>query len=227
MRIKRTQIPSSNSDPQPYWKPWKRKESSTNFQDKLLIPLPISHPVFIAVSIYNRDSDQPIPTECDLCWDILRSIEDCYGDIQAMNSVQRYRGGGAKTDSSLDSLDSQSSGDTKDRESRDSVDVVGGSETLPMNRTPGSQITITANNAQEISETINNAGNRSSTGSNNTNTSYHWTLSNLEGANNQFSRRRNNSSGQNNNTETIRVDLASPESLEDSSRVFSAYGTTV
>lgn len=195
-------------------------------QDKLLIPLPISHPVFIAVSIYNRDSDQPIPTECDLCWDILRSIEDCYGDIQAMNSVQRYRGGGAKTDSSMDSLDSQSSGDTKDRDSRDSVDVVGGSETLPMNR-PGSQITITANNAQEISETINNVGNRSSTGSNNTNTSYHWTLSNLEAANNQFNRRRNNSSSQNNNTETIRVDLASPESLEDSSRVFSAYGTTV
>lgn len=206
----------------------------------------------IAISIYNRDSDLPITLESDLCWDILKSIEDCNGDIQAMNSVARYKGGGPGIDSSMDSLGSQSSGDTKD-----SIDnMMGATETLPCtNRSimpniqqqtaSQQQITITTNNTQEIiNETLNNFTNRSHSSSlnslqNNNNgnnqaattpSSVHWTLSNLNG-NNQLNRRRNNSSS--NNTETVRVDLASPEDISldtDSSRVVfnaSAYGTTV
>lgn len=213
-----------------------------------MIPLPVPHPVFISIAIFNRDSDQPISVESDLCWDILKSIEDCYGDIQAMNSVARYRGGGIGIDSSMDSLGTQSSGDTKD-----SIDIVGGTETLPCtNRSilpnpqtqqpqQTTQINITSNTQhQEIlteNLTRSHSNSISSLHSNNQNnnsattpSSYHWTLSNLNG-NNQLGRRRNNSNS--NNTETVRVDLASPEDISldtDSSRVVfnaSAYGTTV
>lgn len=242
---------TSTSESKLYWKPWKRKRTNNEKWEKLLIPLPIPHPVHIAIMIFNRDSDLPIAMESDLCWDILKSIEDCYGDIQAMNCVARYRGGGHGIDSSMDSLGSQSSRDTKD-----SIDIVGGSETLPctnrsiMPNIQQTQITITTNSTQEIlDETLNRNLNLSlinrshssslnslhSNGNQNsaaTPTSYHWTLSNLNG-NNQNRRRINSGSNNNNNTETIRVDLASPEdiSLEtDSSRVVfsaSAYGTTV
>lgn len=238
----------STGDSTLYWKPWKRKRIPNDRWEKLLIPLPIPHPVHIAISIYNRDSDLPITLESDLCWDILKSIEDCNGDIQAMNSVARYKGGGPGIDSSMDSLGSQSSGDTKDI-----IDMMGATETLPCtNRSimpniqqqtaSQQQITITTNNTQEIiNETLNNFTNRSHSSSLNslqnnqantatTPSSVHWTLSNLNG-NNQLNRRRNNSSS--NNTETVRVDLASPEDISldtDSSRVVfnaSAYGTTV
>lgn len=64
------------------WRPWKRKESSNNSYEKLLIPLPIPHPVHIAIAIHNRDSEQPIPMDSEICWDILRAIEDCHGDVQ-------------------------------------------------------------------------------------------------------------------------------------------------
>ena len=199
----------------------------------MLIPLPIPHPVHIAISIYNRDSDQPIPLDSDLCWDILRSIEECYGDIEAFNSVTRFRS--FAIDSSNDSLDSSSSsggGDMKDVDSRESVD---GTETLPCtNRALGiTQITITPNNAEDIAESINAASIRaiSQSASTNsitpTNTSYHWTLSNLESTS-EFNRRRHNSG----NNETVRVDLASPEDISmDEQRIVlssgSAYGTTV
>lgn len=49
---------------------------------KLLIPLPIPHPVHIAISIHNRDSEQPIPLDSEICWDILKAVEECNGDIQ-------------------------------------------------------------------------------------------------------------------------------------------------
>lgn len=237
MRMRRTPTPSASEDVQEHWKPWKRKKLNVSRCEKMLIPLPIPHPVHIAISIYNRDSDQPIPLDSDLCWDILRSIEECYGDIQALNSVTRFRS--FAIDSSNDSLDSSSSsggGDMKDVDSRESVD---GTETLPCtNRSLGpTQITITSNNAEEIVESINagvSVGSRviSHSASSNsitpTNTSYHWTLSNLESTS-EFSRRRNNSGS---NNETVRVDLASPEDISmDEQRIVlssgSAYGTTV
>jgi hypothetical protein len=234
--MRRTPVPGASEEAKDPWKPWKRRKLNANRIEKLLIPLPIPHPVHIAISIYNRDSDQPIPLDSDLCWDILRSIEECYGDIEALNSVTRFRS--FAIDSSNDSLDSSSSsggGDMRDADSRESVD---GTETLPCtNRTLAiNQITITPNNAEDIDESINSvvaATNRvmSHSASSNsitpTNTSYHWTLSNLE-SNSEFNRRRHNSS----NNETVRVDLASPEDISmDEQRIVlssgSAYGTTV
>lgn len=236
VRMRRTPTPGVTEDVKDQWKPWKRKKLAANRCEKMLIPLPIPHPVHIAISIYNRDSDQPIPLDGDLCWDILRSIEECYGDIEALNSVTRFRS--FAIDSSNDSLDSSSSSgnspDMKDVDSRESVD---GTETLPCtNRSMGiTQITITPNNTEDIVESINAGvavGSRiiSHSASSNsitpTNTSYHWTLSNLE-ATSEFNRRRNNS-----NNETVRVDLASPEDISmDDTRIVlssgSAYGTTV
>lgn len=231
--MRRTPASGTSEDVKDQWKPWKRKKLNANRFEKMLIPLPIPHPVHIAISIYNRDSDQPIPLDSDLCWDILRSIEECYGDIEAFNSVTRFRS--FAIDSSNDSLDSSSSsggGDMKDVDSRESVD---GTETLPCtNRALGiTQITITPNNAEDIAESINAASIRaiSQSASTNsitpTNTSYHWTLSNLESTS-EFNRRRHNSG----NNETVRVDLASPEDISmDEQRIVlssgSAYGTTV
>lgn len=48
----------------------------------MLIPLPIPHPVHISIAIYNRDSEQPIPLDSEICWEILKAIEDCQSDIQ-------------------------------------------------------------------------------------------------------------------------------------------------
>jgi hypothetical protein len=236
--MRRSQTASTNESTK-NWKPWKRRKADTNKCEKLLIPLPIPHPVHIAISIYNRDSLQPISIDSDACWDILRSIEECYGDIEALNSVVRYRGSDATGISSNDSLDStsvSSGGEIKDMCSRESVD---GAETLPCtNRSllPMAQITITSNNVQEIAESINSGGignlishSNSSHSITPTNTSFHWTLRTLEST--DFNRRRNNSSSVN---ETVRVDLASPEDISmDEQRVVlsnsSAYGlgTTV
>lgn len=205
------------------WRPWKRKPSDRGSNGKLLIPLPIPHPVHIAIAIHNRDTEQPIQLDSELCWDILRSIEDCQGDVevslpktnkflwscyksnflfdhfQAANIVSRYRGGAA--DSSLDSLDSTSNESQSQISSgtRGSVEeVANGTETLPCGN-------------REVSTTVTQSNQEQTPG-------FHWTLSNLQTA------RRNN-------TGTVRVDLASPEDISldtDSSRVvFSAYGTTV
>lgn len=223
------------------WKPWKRMKP-VNKCEKLLIPLPIPHPVHIAISIFNRDSDQPIPLDLDLCWDILRSIEECYGDMEALNSVMRYRG--SQMDStSNDSLDStcSSGAEIKDIDSRESVD---GTETLPCTNTrsmlpSNAQITITSNDVQAIAESITSGvgviGNlishsNSSNSITPTNISYHWTLSNLESS--DYNRRRNNNGNNNANNDTVRVDLASPEDISmDEQRVVlsnsSTYGTTV
>lgn len=70
------------------WKRWKRKPIAKNtVADKMLIPLPIPHPVYIAIGIYNRDSDQPIPLDSEICWDILKAVEECNGDIQVSLSI--------------------------------------------------------------------------------------------------------------------------------------------
>lgn len=46
--------------------------------DKLVIPLPVPHPAHIAVTIYNRDTDDPIPLESEICQNILRGIEESH-----------------------------------------------------------------------------------------------------------------------------------------------------
>ncbi|XP_076309082.1 uncharacterized protein LOC143224723 isoform X2 [Tachypleus tridentatus] len=58
------------------WKyPWKhpRKEFRP---EKLLIPLPISHPAQIAVIIFNRENEDPIALESEACQCILKAIEE-------------------------------------------------------------------------------------------------------------------------------------------------------
>lgn len=211
------------------WKPWKRKPIAKNLAaEKMLIPLPIPHPVHIAIAIHNRDSEQPIPLDSEICWDILKAIEECNGDIQAANMVARYRGGGNNgaitgAESSIDSLDDDDDEEDDDEESsstnhsqtsygtRDSLAAAGGTETLPC----GGNIDNNSVNQRAVSTTVNDNNQQSK--------SFQWTLSNWGAA--QAARRRNNSG-------TVRVDLASPEDIsldtDNSSRVvFSAYGTTV
>lgn len=102
----------------------------------------------------------------------------------------------------MDSLGSQSSSAT-----HDSITAAGGTETLQCGN-------------REIQPIVPATVNQTTTA---TSSGYHWTLSNW-GAQ-QATRRRNNSN-------TVRVDLASPEDIsldtDNSTRVvFSAYGTTV
>lgn len=66
--------------------PWK-KHSQPYSADKLLIPLPVPHPAHIAVTIYNRDADEPIPLESDICQSILRGIEESHG---CSHEIGRY-----------------------------------------------------------------------------------------------------------------------------------------
>ncbi|XP_015590720.1 uncharacterized protein LOC107265616 isoform X2 [Cephus cinctus] len=102
-RIRRRTM-SSNGTGETRWQPWKRQMRPYS-AEKLLIPLPIPHPAHIAVTIHNRDSEEPIPLDSEICQNILRAIEESPGEM-ATESVSRYRGGG---DSSFDSVASQSS----------------------------------------------------------------------------------------------------------------------
>ncbi|XP_034132781.1 uncharacterized protein LOC117586652 isoform X2 [Drosophila guanche] len=199
-------IPKAGQDGQKPWRPWKQQCGDKSVTENLLIPLPVPHPVHIAIAIFNRDTEQPIPLDSELVWEILKSIEDCQGgDAMAVQSVARYRG--AVIESSNDSLDSSSSiGSTRDSGSGSvSGSALGnGTETLPCgNREVCTQVKVDAEPPSGSS-------------------GFHWTLSNWGAA--QTARRRTNSN--------VRVDLASPEDISldtDSSRaVFNnAYGTTV
>ncbi|XP_011298454.1 uncharacterized protein [Fopius arisanus] len=86
------------------WQPWKR-EMRPYSAEKLLIPLPIPHPAHIAITIHNRDSEDPIPLDSEICQNILRAIEESPGEM-VIEIVGRFRGG---ADSSFDSVASQSS----------------------------------------------------------------------------------------------------------------------
>ncbi|XP_018574749.1 uncharacterized protein LOC108913652 [Anoplophora glabripennis] len=150
--------------------PWK-KQSRPFSPDKMVIPLPVPHPAHIAVTIYNRDSDDPIPLESDICQNILRGIEESHASPDD-SGIGRFRGGGDSFEAT------SSSSDTLDSPQLDAMEL---------NR--------------HSSEGV-----------------YQWTLSNWG------QRKRNNS-------DSVRVDLASPEDVtldSDSTRVvFSTYGTTV
>lgn len=99
---RRTLLSSGTGDGR--WQPWKR-QSHPYSAEKLLIPLLVPHPAHIAITIHNRDSEDPIPLDSELCQNILRAIEESPGEM-ATEVVSRYRGGG---DSSFDSVASQSS----------------------------------------------------------------------------------------------------------------------
>ncbi|XP_039440636.1 uncharacterized protein LOC120421483 isoform X2 [Culex pipiens pallens] len=205
VRARRSPIPMPKSHSS--WKPWKRKQTKKHASDKLLIPLPIPHPVHIAISIYNRDSDHPIPIESDICWDILRSIEECQGDLEALvrfreagvdgnRSVGISVDGLAAIDSSIDSLDSGSSNSG----TKDSMDMIAGaSETLPCTNREVTIIMPSNANGDELDNGVED-GKSTDEGDEDGPTApthFHWTLRNWGGGNGAQSvaaaRRRNTS----------------------------------
>ncbi|KMQ94296.1 hypothetical protein RF55_5560 [Lasius niger] len=109
-KIRRRMMTNDNFEGR--WQPWKRQIRPYS-AEKLVIPLPIPHPAHIAVTIHNRDSEDPITLDSELCQNILRAIEESPGEM-ATECVNRYRGGGdgdcgGGGDSSFDSVASQSS----------------------------------------------------------------------------------------------------------------------
>ncbi|KAG8229642.1 hypothetical protein J437_LFUL015593 [Ladona fulva] len=93
------------------WQPWKRK-SLPYSAEKLLIPLPVPHPAYIAVAIHNRDGEDPVPLDSELCQSILKAVEDYHhhssnqhsvdnpegSSRSELESVARYRGGSSHND---------------------------------------------------------------------------------------------------------------------------------
>lgn len=77
--------PFSDKTGKTQWMPWKTSSAVRKqyMAEKLLIPLPVPHPVVIAVTIHNRDSEQqPIPIDSDVCREIMRAVEDSHFDLQ-------------------------------------------------------------------------------------------------------------------------------------------------
>ncbi|KAB0793481.1 hypothetical protein PPYR_13101 [Photinus pyralis] len=109
--------------------PWK-KQLHPCMPDKLVIPLPIPHPAHIAITIYNRDSDDPILLESETCQNILRGIEESHSSPDDIG-ISRYRGGGdvfETASSSSETIESVDNGldDVKQSQSinQDSTDGV-------------------------------------------------------------------------------------------------------
>ncbi|BET01876.1 Hypothetical protein NTJ_14694 [Nesidiocoris tenuis] len=96
----------------PSVRPWKRPEHPYS-AEKLVIPLPVPHPAQIALTIYNRDTDNPIPVDSDTCKHVLRGLEE--GGDDGTGAVARYRGGGADVSGSVDSLSSSGGGGSSHR----------------------------------------------------------------------------------------------------------------
>ncbi|XP_049817861.1 uncharacterized protein LOC109609412 isoform X1 [Aethina tumida] len=93
------------------WMPWK-KQSRPYSPDKMVIPLPVPHPAHIAVTVFNRDSDDPIPLESETCQNILRGIEESHSSPDE-NGIGRFRGGADSFEtasSNSDTLDSPNIG---------------------------------------------------------------------------------------------------------------------
>ncbi|KDR19062.1 hypothetical protein L798_06418, partial [Zootermopsis nevadensis] len=109
---RRTTVSSSGSgNIVTMWQPWKQRCHSYS-AEKLLIPLPVPHPAHIAVTIHNRDSEDPIPLDSELCQNILKAVEDSHGHhfntqeaVEGVSgNVARFRGGG---DGNVNSVGSQ------------------------------------------------------------------------------------------------------------------------
>ncbi|XP_047024151.1 uncharacterized protein LOC124633100 [Helicoverpa zea] len=61
---------------------------------------PVPHPAAVALVLHNRESDNPVPLDSELCAEILRSLEDAPDCDDKHDSVERYRGGGSSGSSS-------------------------------------------------------------------------------------------------------------------------------
>ncbi|CAG4979420.1 unnamed protein product [Colias eurytheme] len=60
---------------------------------------PVPHPAAVALVLHNRESDNPVPLESELCAEILRSLEDAPDCDDRRDGVERYRGGGSEATS--------------------------------------------------------------------------------------------------------------------------------
>lgn len=78
---------SHRKDKQKSWYPWKRKRHEFK-AEKLIIPLPIPHPSHIAVIIFNRENEEPIPLESDICFEILKAIGDSYRNTSVTGYIR-------------------------------------------------------------------------------------------------------------------------------------------
>lgn len=91
---------NSSNTKKKMWMPWK-KHLKPYSPDKLVIPLPVPHPAHIAITIYNRDTDDPIPLESEICQNILRGIEESPAlpdDKGIMRCVDSYETASSSSD---------------------------------------------------------------------------------------------------------------------------------
>jgi hypothetical protein len=196
---RRNNVLSGNASIARMWQPWKR-HSLPYSAEKLLIPLPIPHPAHIAVTIHNRDSEDPIPLDFELCQNILKAVEDSHGHHfnteevleGVIRNVARFRGGGGDGgggDSSFDSV--------------------------------GSQISVTGVNGEDVGQEKGSGIGDGDRGGKQEGESYRWRQTEWAGA---TARRRNNSGSIRvdlASPEDVTLDT-------DATRVvFSSYGTTV
>ncbi|KAJ0176992.1 hypothetical protein K1T71_007001 [Dendrolimus kikuchii] len=56
---------------------------------------PVPHPATVAIVLHNRESDNPVPLDSEICAEILRSLEDAPDSDDKREDVERYRGGGS------------------------------------------------------------------------------------------------------------------------------------
>ncbi|KAJ2939185.1 hypothetical protein O0L34_g8499 [Tuta absoluta] len=80
---------------------------------------PVPHPAIVALVLHNRDSDNPVPLESELCADILRSLEDAPDSEDRRENIERYRGGGSEESSTAGSSASTPDDDTSSRQTVD------------------------------------------------------------------------------------------------------------
>ncbi|CAH0719614.1 unnamed protein product, partial [Brenthis ino] len=66
---------------------------------------PLPAPPAVALVLHNRESDNPVPLDSDLCMEILRSLEDAPDCDDRREGVERYRGGGSEATSDTSGSD--------------------------------------------------------------------------------------------------------------------------
>ncbi|CAH2037993.1 unnamed protein product, partial [Iphiclides podalirius] len=79
---------------------------------------PVPHPATVALVLHNRESDNPVPLDSELCAEILRILEDAPDSEERREGVERYRGGGSSASSTASSSGSPEE-ETPPREPRD------------------------------------------------------------------------------------------------------------
>ncbi|XP_037872717.1 uncharacterized protein LOC101743057 isoform X2 [Bombyx mori] len=70
------------------------------FSPRAALHPPLPHPATVALVLHNRDSDNPVPLDSELCAEILKSLEDAPDCDEKRDEVERYRGGGSSEGSS-------------------------------------------------------------------------------------------------------------------------------